>query len=244
MMGTCLSDLALDRIAAGVPAASEHLAGCRSCALRLAAVVAAKESTAARPLPWESAQVSTAKTSPEPTAARSRRTWVAPSLALAASLALAVGISGRGLPVGDDGRADDSVRTKGAIGRLSIAVLRPGTTATAWDGEALHPGDVVQWVVGLGAPRWVIIVGRDGAGAVGVYYPEGATSARVEAGAAVALDRSLTLDAVPGNEALTVFFCERERPVADAIAAVARDRDDATLGGCEVQRLVLRKVAP
>lgn len=221
MPTTCLSDLAIDRIAARGGARSteapSHLAGCPSCAVRLAAASAARESTATRPLPWETAPVSTAQVStatqrPEPTAAR-RRAWVAPALALAASVALAVGVAvgGRGL---QDDRGVDGVRTKGAIGRLSIPGAAPGRDdRDRVDGEALRPGDIVQWVVSLGAPRWVTIVGRDGAGTVGVYFPEGATAARVEAGESVALDRSLTLDAVPGDEALTVFFCERERPV-------------------------------
>jgi len=232
-MSTHLSDLAIDRLARAnrdtedaVPRhIPDHLDTCGDCRARYAELLAQMRQPAS-PLPAFLAEMPTQDNVVSIGARRPRR-WLAPALTTLAAAALML-VAMRTPEVATE-------RAKGAVGRLEVHVQHPGEVGARPLGDAaVHPGDVLQWVVTLREPRWVAIVGRDSAGVTGSYFPRDTDAGEVAAGEAIRLDASLTLDATLGTESLTVLFCRA--PITAEVAAAAGVGSD-----CEVQRVELRK---
>lgn len=123
---------------------------------------------------------------------------------------------------------------------VQLFVQRGGELVPIADGGRLHPGDQLQLVLRVAAPRFVALYSKDGAGAISRYAPIDSAMVEVRAGVDVVLPNSTVLDDVLGPERLAVFFCAR--PVEEA--ALRAHVEAGQPAGCEVRRLRLDKVLP
>lgn len=224
-MSPHLSELAMDRLVAldATPEASAqaeaHLRECEPCRVRLRAIEAAHLAIAQGALP---SFLEAKKVVPK----RDLPRWLLPLVAGVS--AVAVVVSGPGKDT-----SKESIRTKGNIGFVEVYVQRAGVGDAVPLEGAVAPGDVLQWVATLREPRFVAIVGTDGAGTTALYYPPGDAMAQVAAGERLALESSLTMDAVPGVERLRVVMCREPKALADVKAGLPT--------GCDEQRIDVPK---
>lgn len=123
---------------------------------------------------------------------------------------------------------------------VQLFVQRGGALLPIADGGRLHPGDQLQLVLRVAAPRFVALYSKDGAGAVSRYAPIDSAMVEVRAGEEVVLPNSTVLDDVLGPERLAVFFCAR--PLEEAVLRAQVEAGQPA--GCEVRRLRLDKVLP
>lgn len=123
---------------------------------------------------------------------------------------------------------------------VQLFVQRGGELVPIADGGRLHPGDQLQLVLRVAAPRFVALYSKDGAGAVSRYAPIDSAMVEVRAGEEVVLPNSTVLDDVLGPERLAVFFCAR--PLEEAVLRAQVEAGQPA--GCEVRRLRLDKVLP
>jgi hypothetical protein len=237
----CLSDYRRDKLVGKeLPpdeeqAARAHLATCARCAERVREAEADAARFGAAAPAWE-ALAGTAS------AARPRRRARFLSyglLAAAASVALVVSVV---LRPGPDGLPD--TRTKGGE-RLGFFVKRGNATWAGKPGEALRPGDVVQFVYSARASSYLAIVSADGAGNVQVLYPAGAQAAAAPAGQDVPVPQSTILDGATGAERVVGLFC----PSAIDLEAVRRGwqggrGDPPVPPGCRADFIVWEKRGP
>ena len=185
----CLSDLALDRIAAeDEPRRNAHLDGCERCRSRLGLFAAVGAAPVARRT-LESASARAAKRQPWP--------FVRLPLAIAGACAAAalVFLAVRPTPP----RPSDEVRIKGT----SVAFFRQrgGEVTHGVSGESFLPGDALRFVVSSGSPGYFFLVGVEPSGNVVAYHPYGGTkSAEIAVGREIALPGSLVLDESKGVE--------------------------------------------
>ena len=111
--------------------------------------------------------------------------------------------------------------------------------------QSLRAGDALRFSISAHEPVYAAVLGRDAAGHVSVYYPEGAELARIEAGNDQLLPLAVELDATPGDEQLHGVFCRGPAPVAQVAAAIERAPDAPALPpGCSHERATLHKEAP
>jgi hypothetical protein len=241
---SCLSDLVLDRFAAGEldgdPAARArtHLAGCALCVTRLAQL----EDDLQQPLD----QLLVTRV-----AARARR-WRAWSLAamLSAAALLAVWLR---LP---DARLGDS-RLKGAGLYLQLIARRggathPGPSERLLPGATLAPGDAVRFRVSTARAAYLSIIGIDAAYAVSAYFPLAGEGA-LAAGREQLLDGSIILDQTLGPERMIAVACTKPLPMSRLLEAGRRaleraggdPRQVGSLGlECIESSFLIEKVAP
>lgn len=123
---------------------------------------------------------------------------------------------------------------------VQLFVQRGGELVPIVDGGRLHPGDQLQVVLRLAAPRFVALYSKDGAGAVSRYAPIDSAMVEVSSGQEVVLPNSTVLDDVLGPERLAVFFCAR--PLEEVVLRAHVEAGQPA--GCEVRRLRLDKVLP
>ncbi len=123
---------------------------------------------------------------------------------------------------------------------VQLFVQRGGELVPVVDGGRLHPGDQLQLVLRVAAPRFVALYSRDGAGAISRYAPIDSAMVEVRSGEEVVLPNSTVLDEVLGPERLAVFFCAR--PLEEAVLRAHVEAGQPA--GCEVRRLRLDKVLP
>ncbi len=230
-MSPHLSELAMDRLVAmhatpeAAAHAETHLRECEPCRTRLRTIEAAHGIMGQAGLPsFLGGQPAKPK--------RERPRWWLPLVAGASAVAVVVS----GSPETRRDTSKELIQTKGTIGFIEVYVQRAGIgDAVPLEGD-VAPGDVLQWVASLREPRFVAIIGTDGAGTTALYYPPGDAMAQVAAGDRIALESSLTMDAVPGVERLRVVMCREQEPLAEVMAGLPE--------GCSEQRIDVTKSLP
>jgi hypothetical protein len=103
--------------------------------------------------------------------------------------------------------------------RLALYTL-DGDRLAAWDGGALHAGDVVGVRVRPGDSEGVVVLSVDGTGTATVFWPApGAGMETVPSGGWTELPGTVTLDGAPGPEVFVAVFDLPADEVEDAAAA-------------------------
>jgi hypothetical protein len=229
----CLSNLALDRYLLDELSPPErqgvagHLVGCRTCADLYAVMQAERVRFADQPLASLAADALAR-------AGSSRPSWLRrlliPATALCAGAAA--------LAVLWTPRAD--FRSKGSGGfSLSPYVLHPERAVTGGDlrpGEALHPGDKLQFRY-HGRDGYLAVVAVDAGGTVSVFYPPGAQAAPVTGGRDVALSSAVELDGSLGRELVVAVRCDQPVAVAEVVRAAQHAADAARARGASPTEL-------
>lgn len=241
----CLSDLQLDALELGAldagrsAQAEAHLARCERCAERRRALAEATRVSARRiaasPLQaLTRARPDAAAGGVGPRRAAGRRWLAGAGAALAAAAALL-------LVVGREPLDPGGVRGKGAS-HVGFFVKHGAAVRRGAVRERVSPGDALRFVVTSTAPRYVAVLSRDGAGQVSVYHPRGPRAERVEPGVERALDASVVLDDVLGEERLYALTCSAAIELAPLGAALRRaGAEPAWPAECSVDRFVLIK---
>jgi len=215
--GSCISELAIDRLVSGElpPPASNairhHAATCQRCGGLLADAVAAAQAFAAAPPPLRL-----------PFASARRRLGLA-----LASGAVAVAAVALVALVSRPGADAPGTRTKGSS-ILGFFVAHGGSVRRGGAGERLAPGDAIELYATTTEPRWLAVVSVDGAGARSVYV----APRLLPAGREQVVPQSIVLDATLGAETLTGIFCD------------APFDPSAPPAGCTTDRIAIEKVAP
>lgn len=163
--------------------------------------------------------------------------FVVPVLALAALVVVV-------LP---HGAVRDEVAVKGGA-NLQIFARRGSQVFAATDGARLQPGDALRFAIQPGGLPYLLIVSRDGAGQVSVYYPFGGTeSARLDPDKRSELPGSVELDATLGEERIFAVLSRQPLEAAKVsarLAGPATDPSAAELGAESLLRLSFVKGAP
>jgi len=204
----CLSDLALDRIAAGDDLRPPvHLDACERCRSRLHLFAAVGNAPVAR----RTLEIASAR------AAERRPSLLRFPLAIAGACAAAalvfLAVRPRSHPV------DDDVRIKGTS--LAFFRQRGGEVAHGVSGDSFFAGDALRFVVSSGSPGYFFLVGVEPSGEVVAYHPYGGTqSAPIAVGREIALPGSLVLDESKGVEYFGGLFSREPLQLEDVRAAV------------------------
>jgi anti-sigma factor RsiW len=213
-MTACLSDLRLDELIAGelaadaAVAAADHMAGCPQCRAREEALAADRgRFRAALPA----------------VAQRRRAPWRAAAVGIAAAAAVVIVVAAlpRGEPV-------DTTRSKGGA-HLGFVVVHGGAMRVGATGEAVRPGDTLQYLVTTEDAAYVTVLGRDAAGRLTTYVP----TDRVAAGHNVQLPVATRLDGSLGREEVVAVFCPEDTPIGSLRALPE---------GCTIDRLAIEKL--
>lgn len=237
----CLSDLALDQMAAGEDpgalheeARRSHLRQCALCESRRAALQADRLALLAR-RPALRRRVGGVL--------RSGRAWLAGALASAAVAAAVAVVATRTLP-------PPSVRTKGGMG-LDLFVKRSDGRVDALLPEApVSPGDALRFRVSSdGASGLVALVGVDAGGTVQSYDPTPGLYPALSPGEGRLLDGSIVLDGSVGREWVLAFLCPDAKRAATVVDEVRRalartDLVGVVVPGCRQAAFPLRKALP
>ena len=109
---------------------------------------------------------------------------------------------------------------------------------------ALKPEDRIRFVVNPAGGKYLLVVSRDGAGAISVYYPFGEQkSALVASNTKSELPGSVELDGTLGNERLFAIF-SNEPVNASTVESALKAGDAIQLPGTRVVEKVFTKAAP
>jgi len=240
----CLSDLALDQLAAGedpgalvLEAWRAHLRQCAACEARRAELGAQRAALLAR-RPALALPVGGAGRG------RPRLAWGAGALAVAAAALVAAlrAPAPRGAGVA-------AVRLKGGLG-LEVFVKRAaGQVEALWPDAPASEGDALRFRVSTDAGGVVTIVGVDAAGAVSSYDPAPSALPVLSPGERRLLDGSIVLDGSVGQERLLALLCPDREQTQAAVGQVKRALAAAPEGtppapaGCRETVFPFRKVA-
>jgi hypothetical protein len=243
MLEACLSDLTLDGLRLSElsldasEAALAHLAHCARCQHR-SNELANSVSALSQELPPLDAvlQAGRAVNVHRPTSIRQPARWWAP-VAVALSAAAAVIL----LLGGPEERAEE-IGLKGTGAALDLFVQR-GAQVFRWQQQPLHPGDQVRYAFRVAEPMHVVVLSRDGRGAVSQYFPEAARSWALEAGESLS-QTATELDDTLGNETLWAVFCRASFTAESFVVQLERDATLTSTQGCTMQHLEFRKEAP
>jgi Domain of unknown function (DUF4384) len=229
----CLSDLRFDRWLCGELTATEqsdaraHVDACARCSARLQEITRARRAYEQDPV----ALVAPGSARPR----RHRRYYAAAgALALAACALLAL----------LNPTSRDSLRSKGSA-HAGFYVLRDGQVHRAAAGEELRPGDRVRFFIRSRTASYVAILSLDPAEQASVYFPAAARAQLVAAGSEQLLPVSVELDDTLGEERWYALYC-REPVLVEPLRAQLQEQRGSWSppGGCELQRIQVRKVAP
>jgi hypothetical protein len=240
---SCLSELRLDQLLAGelepaaLAASERHVAGCPHCTARRTAREEERRlfRTTFPPLRLPA-------TEPAPPLALPRRHWLwlgSAGLAGAAAVVLLFVQLG-----GGDGR--ETVTAKGVhLLRYYVRDAAAGSVREGRPVEVVHPGDQLRFGFDAAAlaGRRVALLGRDAAGKVTAYFPEGSLAAGpLPPTGDGLLPYSIALDQTLGRETIYALYCRDPVALAPLQAALARS-EAAVLWppGCQVERLQLDK---
>jgi len=220
----------------------DHLAGCERCTGRLDRMRAeAAAFSAARP--WSAVRevVEAAQDPPRRgwlSRLLGRPLWLGMPLAAAAAAALLVLLPGRGPQPPPGWETEPRVRPKGEVG-LSFVVARDGRAVDGDPAEVYHPGDRLQLRYSTPLHLGLVVVGRDGTGAVSTWYDADGWSVPIRPGTRRLLDGSVVLDAAPGPELVVACFSREPVRTGEVVEAVRADRPLPE--GCERASLSIRK---
>lgn len=237
----CLSNLALDRLLVeelkdhGRAAAMSHVSGCARCTARLREMKGERERFAAevRPLALPPALAVVRRPF------SGRALFAGGAVALGATVAILMFVRG-GRDVIDE-QAIDATQVKGRL-RLGLYIKRGEAVLEGRSGDVVHPGDAIRFAYTSTSAGYLMILGRDGAGRVSVYFPEQDRAAPISPGEDEVLPGSIVLDDVPGREEIVALVCDE--PVATAAAVEGlrtASRSPVRIAGCAVERLILDK---
>ncbi len=138
-------------------------------------------------------------------------------------------------------------RFKGEV-VLEMHALRGDEVVEVAAGEALQPGDRIQFTYTSGPLNHLVLVGVDGNDVISRYYPdEGGYSIPVVPGSEMILEDSLVLDDAPGPEVFVALFSDQPVDATEVERATreALDRGDPpTALGVEPPPGVFGAVAP
>lgn len=128
---------------------------------------------------------------------------------------------------------------------LEVYASRAGGGAFAVTNDvALKPEDRIRFVVNPAGGKYLLVVSRDGAGAISVYYPFGEQkSALVASNTKSELPGSVELDGTLGNERLFAIF-SNEPVNASTVESALKAGDALQLPGTRVVEKVFTKAAP
>jgi plastocyanin len=235
----CLSDLLLDELRADdldanrKAQAEQHLRSCARCTARQQVLLAAALEFTER---YPEAPVVTV-----PRATRSIGRIYA-GLTAALALAACVVLFVRAERVARDSQAALE-RSKGGA-RLGFYVKRDGHVFQGADGQRVHAGDELRFVVTNAAQHQIAILSRDGRGVTSVYYPSQRLSRALGSAHETALDTAVQLDATPGAEALFGIFCDSEFELEPLRSTLEKTGHLPAMKGCTVDELGVIKDAP
>jgi len=229
----CLSNLVLDRLIGqeldeeARAAARVHLKACERCSARLGQLEQERDLFRAAPPPFSQ---------PEPASRRTARALAAGSvIAAGAAVGLLFFMQRAEEP------EPDVTQIKGGV-RLGFYVKRADAVQRGRSGDVVHPGDAIRFAFTSFSPGYLMVLSRDGAGRVSVYYAEGERAAPIEPGEDVLLPGSITLDDVLGLEEIHALHCAAPVPVAPVVEALQQSGDTFdSIAGCTAERLTLDK---
>jgi hypothetical protein len=230
----CVTDLKIDAWFAGElgddarAAVDAHVSRCARCRTRRAMLAAQRDAFLARA---PHASVRERRPTRHASVAWPRLALGAATIGIAAALALALRPS-TPLP--------PSVRTKGG-GGLGFFVQSTGMTTRGVPGQAVHPGNLIRFVVNTERAAYLAIYGRDADGAVSVYYPDAALAQRVQQGHETLLDTMVKLDHVLGPETVIALFCDAAFHVAGPRGVLTTKGTLVHSPGCRIETLMWRK---
>ncbi len=234
----CLSDLVLDEWRAGeiddparVAELEAHVAGCERCRARKSAF----DEQARSYLEKNPAFVPPLRARSKQQSRRSRRMQLfaagASALAAAAALALVLRTPEKS-PVGGE---ESGTRIKGDS-HVAFFVKRGDRVVKGGPGEQLQPGDQLRFTATLQRPKHLAILSRDARGVASVYYPAQPVTTPLRAGADIALENSVELDDVLGEERIYAVFCDGPIVVEELRTALERTGEISVSAGCSVDR--------
>jgi hypothetical protein len=105
---------------------------------------------------------------------------------------------------------DDDIRIKGEL-TFQVFAKRGDAIIPVRDATRLAPGDQIRFVVGCGAPAYLLVASIDGAGHATIYHPYGGTRSAPADAAPTELPGSIVLDDAPGPE--RVFALVSDAPL-------------------------------
>jgi hypothetical protein len=124
---------------------------------------------------------------------------------------------------------------------LGYFVKRDGEVWAGDSATVLEPGDLLRFTYSNERDSYVAVLDQD-ARSTQIYFPKGARATFAPAGVAVALDFSVELDAMPGDESVHALFCDTSVEVAPVRASLAETGRLEPPAGCKVDTLRLHKV--
>ena len=226
----CLSNLALDQLVIGElePARREgarsHVAGCDRCRARVDALEAERARFADEAPPRRRAAP-----------IGKLRPAIAVGVGLLAAAAAVVVLVGRREP----GVPPGTTRAKGSL-RLEVYV-KQGDHVLPARGAVLRPGDAIRFAYAGVDAGYLAVLGRDGGGAVSLYYPAADRAApAAPAEEEQVLPGSIVLDDSPGPETIYLVHCDAPVPVATLTGSLD-EGGVPRVSGCAVDRLILDK---
>lgn len=246
MTSACLSSLAIDRLLAGElgadarRSAQAHLAECAECRAR-SEHAAAFKARVGREL-GTLAELGSRPASPRGLTRVASRTATraafAGLLAVAAALILFLRA---GAPDGVHPSGGET-RTKGG-GRLGFFLKRGSAVERGVPGQALQPGDAVQFSYFSAKDGYLAVLSVDGAGHASIYYPNAPRALPFMAGERP-LDASTVLDGVLGDELWFALFCESAVELEPIRARLeSHPAQSPEVAGCSVDRMGVTKEA-
>jgi len=229
----CASDRVLDLLLAGDldatrgSALRQHFAACAACSARFAELSAFRDEVV---LPAFSELIGKQK----PRRPRRWSGWMASALAAAAALVFWIG---RG-PTG----GSDETRVKGSS-RLGFYVKRDDSVFRGGQGEALRPGDAIEFSYTAPSAGYLAVLSVDGAGHASIYFPTGSRAEALQAGPQL-LAQSTTLDAVLGRETLYALWCDGPAELEPIRRSLERAPAATAAPGCSIETLQVEKRLP
>lgn len=229
----CASDRVLDLLLAGDLGAAEssalreHFAQCAACSARFAELGAFRD---------ELALPAFAELIPLKALRRPRRWsgWIGGALAAAAALVFWIGRS----PT----EGADETRVKGSS-RLGFYVKRADSVFHGGPGEALRPGDAIEFSYSAPGAGYLAVLSVDGAGHASIYFPTGSRAAALKPGPQL-LPQSTTLDTVLGRETLYAVWCDTPVELEPIRRSLESNSAAPAAPGCSIETLQVEKRLP
>jgi len=162
----------------------------------------------------------------------------ASSVLLAAALLLFVVLPREG-PHGTD-----EIRLKGTSFELEVHVHDGIATRRVLDGDVVHPGERMGFLVRANRAGHIIIVGRDVRGETYLCYPQGLEAHAVDyvpSDALTDLEVAMAFDDVLGHEQVVAYLCDHPLTFAELTGPVASATPLGPVAGCLRRELTLDK---
>jgi hypothetical protein len=228
----CASDRVLDLLLAGDldatrgSALRQHFAACAACSARFAELSAFRAEVV---LPAFSQLIAK-----QPRRPRRWSGWMASALAAAATLLFWLGR-------GPTDRSDET-RVKGSA-RLGFYVKRGDSVFRGGQGEALRPGDAIEFSYSAPGAGYLAVLSVDGAGHASIYFPTGSRAEALKTGPQL-LAQSTTLDAVLGRETLYALWCDQPAELEPIRRSLESNPAALAVPGCSIETLQVEKRLP